>query len=231
MGERRRSWNSCAFPHKSAETWSGLSFQISKCPEIHPYQHFLQTIKFKSPFVITLWNTVTYFLSLSLPSCHHTGLPSEHFLYWDFGNFTHSQLSNPWHLAILMDRNCSKQCPLESGRKVCAQLWKLCLYSPTSSIYIVYTHQAHLHREFCRTLSHFQSNLKAYLLLYNTWHVSSSWTANESHSFDENYRDDMCTQSYLTWTRTTNSTQKTCSSWDVLLYFMTFSKRICSHTH
>lgn len=67
MGERRRSWNSCAFPHKSAETWSGLSIQISKCTEIHPYQHFLQTIKFKSPFVITLGNTVTYFLPPLLP--------------------------------------------------------------------------------------------------------------------------------------------------------------------
>lgn len=126
MGERRRSWNSCAFPHKSAETWSGLSIQISKCTEIHSYQHFLQTIKFKSLFVITLWNTVTYFLPFSPPattqSCQY-----EHFLYWDFGNLTHSWLSNPWHLAILMDRNCSKQCYLESKRKVCAQLWKFCL--------------------------------------------------------------------------------------------------------
>lgn len=42
-----------------------------------------------------------------------------------------------------MDRNCSKQCHLESKRKMCAQLWKFCLQSPTL-VFTLCTHTRHI---------------------------------------------------------------------------------------
>lgn len=86
MGERMRSRNSCSFSCKPAETWSVLSIQISKCTEIYPYQHSSQIIKFKPPFVITLLNSITYFLS-PLPSPHRLGCQCEHPLNGDFSLF------------------------------------------------------------------------------------------------------------------------------------------------
>lgn len=144
MGERRRSWNSCAFSHKSAETRSGI--QISKCTEIHPYQHFLQTIKFKSPFVITLWNTVTYFLPFFLPACHHTELPIWALPLSGFRDFCSLIAIKSLTLGYPYGQELLQAVSFGIKKEiVCPAV----LPSVTTTrIYLVYTHQTHLHREF-----------------------------------------------------------------------------------
>lgn len=101
MGERKRSWNSCAFPCKSAET--------SICPQhsdlqVHrdlPLSALLADNQVQITFcnyIIKHCNLFSFFLS-PLPPPHRPGCHCEHFLYGDFSLFvaiTFSTLGYPY---------------------------------------------------------------------------------------------------------------------------------------